>query len=76
MIDNLGMKLRTLKQTAETLQISVRTLYRWMNNGAPCVVLDSNAAKHGKRYRFVPADVIAWAKENLNNNTTGKELEV
>ena len=76
MIDNLGMKLRTLKQTAETLQISVRTLYRWMNNGAPCVVLDSKAAKHGKRYRFVPDDVIAWAKENLNNNTTGKEVEV
>jgi hypothetical protein len=33
------------------------------------------AAKHGKRYRFVPDDVIAWAKENLNNNTTGKEVE-
>ena len=66
-IDNDGMKFTNLEKTAKQLAISITTLRKWMTLGAPYILLNPDAVGNGRRVRFTPEEVAAWAKDNLRN---------
>lgn len=52
-----GARLWSIRETAEFLQVPVKTLYQWRHtrSGPP-------SHRVGRHVRYVPAEVLAWVK--------------
>lgn len=59
-VSDLGDRLMTLKEVAEYLHLTERTLYKWAQEGK------IPASKLGSAWRFRKSDVDEWVEERKN----------